>query len=58
MKPNYTPTLEGVMSNDYLGFFVIMLVISIGFVIADSILLKSESHIYQQSRSADFAANV
>lgn len=42
LAPNYTPTLRGVMSNDNLCFFVIMFVISIGFVFVDSNVLKPE----------------
>jgi hypothetical protein len=42
LAPNYTPTLKGVMSNDNLGFFVVMFAISIGFVFADSNFLKPE----------------
>jgi len=57
LSPNYTPTLEGVTSNDNLFFFVIMLVISIGSAFADSNLLKPESHVRQQSRFADGAAD-
>ena len=57
LAPNYTPTLGGVTSNDNLFFFLIMLAISIGFVFVDSNLLKPESHIHQQSRSAEFAAD-
>ena len=40
LAPNYTPTLKGIMSNDSLFFFLVMLAISIGFISIDSTLLK------------------
>ena len=48
LAPNYTPTLKGIMSNDSLFFFLVMLAISIGFLSIDSTLLKSRIQVHER----------
>jgi hypothetical protein len=40
-KPNYSPTLEGIMSNDSLVFFLIIITVSVGFISMNSNLFKT-----------------